>query len=215
MSGDAMPTEFRAKTWIHWAQALIFGFLAVFCLILGPLFLLEVLKDAKGASARDAGIALCAMSLPFSLIFASAVFNLKARRRPILRLCREGIEVIVLGSSSLDAIPLIPGLVRVAWLILSTQGFRRKLFCFPWECYEDAYVTGRPMVKRLTIVASGSSTDHESLPKDSYVTEQLVLVDAAFDTPLDEIADAIKWYANSSQIASNLPSWHTEYPSDG
>ena len=208
MSGDPMPTEFRAKTWIYRPLAAIFGGLAVFSLIFGPLFLFGLMKDAKGAPAKDAGIALCSMSVPFLFIFALAVFNLRARKRPILRLCREGIEVVVIGSSSLDAIPLIPSLVRVAWLIISTQGFRRRLFCFPWECYQDAYVSGLPMVKQLTIVASRYLQNYESLPKDSYVTEQLVLAEAAFDTPLDQIADAIKWYASTSLSSSNLPSWH-------
>ena len=208
MSGDAIQIEFRAKTWIYFPLSVIFGGLAAFSLILGPLFLFGVMKDARGAPATDAGIALCSMGIPFGLIFALNAFNIRARQRPILCLCREGIRIVVIGSSSLDGIPMIPAVVRVAWLIISTQGFRQKLFVCPWAWYQDVYVSGMPMARRLTIVASRSLPNYESIPSGAYTAEEVVLAEAAFDTPLDRIADAIKWYANSSQSRSDLPSWH-------
>ena len=81
-----MPTQFKAKTWIFVTQVLLFGGLAVFCMVLGPLFLFGLMNDAKGAPATDAGITLSVMIVPFLLIFALAMFNLRARRRPLLRL---------------------------------------------------------------------------------------------------------------------------------
>src|SRR5947199_5229803 len=98
----AMPTEFMARTWLFIVQALIFGGLASFSLVFGPLFLFGFMKKANGVSATDAGIALTALSVPFLLVFALAVYNLSARRRPLLRLCREGIEFVEIGASSLD-----------------------------------------------------------------------------------------------------------------
>ena len=73
------------------------------------------------------------MSVPFLLVFALAAYEIFARRRPLLRLCREGIEIVQIGESSLDGFPLIPGLIRVAWLILSTQGFRHPAIRIPWR----------------------------------------------------------------------------------
>jgi hypothetical protein len=207
MPRHAMPTEFMAKTWIFVVQSLIFGGLASFSLIFGPLFLVGFMKKANGASATDAGIALTAMSVPLLLVFALAVYNLSARRRPLLRLCREGIEFVEIGSSSLDGIPLIPGWVRIAWLVLSMQGFRKRVVRVPWRDFHDAWVSGPPMARRLTIDTSLSLAITGELPLGTFVTDRIVVSEAVFSTPLDQIDAAIKSIANSSIDLEHLASW--------
>ncbi|GAC1451915.1 MAG: hypothetical protein NVSMB9_36910 [Isosphaeraceae bacterium] len=208
MSRLEMPTQFMAKTWIFLVQAIVFGGLASFGLIMGPLSLFGFVHDVNGAPAIDAGVGLTAMSVPFLLVFALAVYNIRARRRPLLRLCREGIEIVEIGSSSLDGIPLIPGLIRLAWLILSTQGFRRRVVLVPWRNFQDARVSGPPMARRLTIHARQSLGTAEELPRNSLVIDQIVLEEVMFSTPLDQIAEAIQWYANGSTDLEDLASWN-------
>ncbi len=207
MSQLAKPTQFMAKTWIFVVQALIVGGFASFSLIFGPLFLFGLMKKADDTPATEAGIALTAFSVPLLLYMALVVYNLRARRRPLLRLCREGIEIVQIGSSWLDGIPLIPGLIRIAWLILSTQGFKQRVVRVPWRCFQDAWVSGPPMARRLTIVASLSLATAEDLPPGSFLTDQVVLPEVMFSTPLDQIAAAIKWNADVSMDLEHLASW--------
>jgi hypothetical protein len=207
MSRLEMPTQFMAVIWIFVVQSIIFGGLATFSLVFGPLFLFGFMNKANGAPATDAGIALTAMGVPFMLISALAVYNIRARRRPMLRLCREGIEIVEIGRSSLDGFPLIPGMIRVAWLILSMQGFRRRVVRVLWHDFEDAWVSGPPMARRLTILAPPSRGTAEALPRDSSVADQIVLTEVMFSTPLDNIAASIKWNANHSLDLRHLASW--------
>ncbi|MGL4550817.1 MAG: hypothetical protein ACRC33_06490 [Gemmataceae bacterium] len=209
-----MPNCFMGKTWIFVAQAVLFGCLALFSLVSGSLFLSGIAHKANGAPATDAGIALSIMSVPFLLLFALAVYNLRARRRPVLRLCREGIEITQIGSSSLDRIPLIPTLVRVAWLILSTQGFRRKIIRTPWGCFREARVSGPPMSRRLSITASPFPVG-EGVRVGPVEVVQGVYYEVEFTTPLDRIAEAIKSRADSPDGLSQLPSWAVDSVKEG
>ncbi len=202
-----MPTQFMAKRWIFVVQAIIFGGLASFSLIFGQLFLFGLAKNAKGAPATEAGIALTAMSLPLSLVFALSLYNLIARRRPLLRIYREGIEIIQIGSSSLDRIPLIPVLIRVAWLILSTEGFRQRVVRIPWRFFQDARVSGLPMVRCLTINASLTLAAVEELPSGFFIIDYVVLSQFSFSTPLDQIATTIKLAAEDPAYFGHLPNW--------
>src|SRR5690242_19356932 len=111
-------TEFVAKTWIFKAQALIFGGLGAFSLILGPLFLFQIMLNAHGKPATDAGIALTISSIPFLCLFALAIFNILARRQPPIRLFQEGLVIRRIGSSSLNRIPFVPAVLRIAWLFV-------------------------------------------------------------------------------------------------
>jgi hypothetical protein len=196
------PTQFQGKIWIYVAQAAVFGGLGMFSLVMGPLFLFGALKKADGTPATDAGIALCSMTVPFFLIFAFAMFNIRVRRLPVLQLFREGLEIVLIGTSSLDQIPL-PALIRIAWSIVSTEGFRTKVVRVPWECFRGVEVSGVPMARQLSIF---------KVPGDGVLAvesplEAIVLQEVLFKAPLEQIAHAIKVIANSSEASTHLPSW--------
>lgn len=203
----AMPTEFMGKTWIFVAQSLIFGGLASVSLIVGPLSLFGFMKKANGMPATDGGIALTVLGVPFLLVFALAVYNLSARRRPLLRLCREGIEFVQISSSSLDGIPLIPVWIRLMWLVLSRQGFRKQVVRVPWRAFQDAWVSGPPMARQLTINVSLSLATAEEVPLDTFVIDQIVVPEDMFSTPLDQIDAAIRLHANRPMDREHLASW--------
>jgi hypothetical protein len=208
MRASEAPSQFMAKTWIFVVQVIVLGSLAIFSLIFGPLFLFGYMNKANGAPATDAGIALSAMSLPLLLVSALAAYNLRTRRRPLLQLCREGIVIVQIGPSSLDGIPLIPGMIRMAWLIISTQGFRQRVICIPWAGYQDAWVSGPPMAHHLTILASLVLASEEALPLGWIPAEQVVLDEVSFVESLDQICEAIKFYGSSPTTRRRLPSWH-------
>jgi hypothetical protein len=174
-------------------------------LVFGPLFLFGLMKSADGRPTTDAGIALCIMSVPLCLVCALAVFNLMARRRPILRLCREGLEVNQIGVSSLDGVPLVPGWIRVAWLILSRQGFRQELVRTHWQTLESVHTGGVPMARTLTIDAAFyRRADADGSPSIS----QLCFREVAFEVPVDHIALAVNGFAHDPDSRGLLPSWN-------
>ncbi len=150
MSNEMPPTEFAAKTWIFKVQALIFGGLGLFSVILGPLFLLGVMLDAHGKPRPDAGIALTISGIVFLCPFALAIFNICARRQAPIRLYQEGIVVRRIGASTLDRIPFVPTLIRLAWLVISLQGFKHDTLVLPWETFRNAFISGMPMESRAT-----------------------------------------------------------------
>jgi len=207
MSYQTPPTQFRGKTWIVVVNAIVFGGLAGFCAVLGPLFLVGVLKPADGRPGTGAGIALSIISVPLVLVFVLAVFHVLARRRPVLRLCREGLEINLLGASSLDDVPLVPVFVRLTWLIVSLQGFRQQLVRARWEDLRGLRITGPPMARTLTIAAavdrSASPPDGQPGPKANRVS----FGEAAFARPLDQVASAIQAYHRNAKLRGRLPSW--------
>jgi hypothetical protein len=150
------------------------------------------------------------MSVPFLLLVVLAAYNIWARREPMLSLYRQGIVIVQIGASSLDGIPLIPVFVRVAWLIISTQGFRRKLVGIPWEFYQDARVSGPPMAHRLTIVSRSPLASEEDLPAGCISAKEVLLDEASFVEPMNQIADAIQSTAAYPTSWRHLPSWQRE-----
>ena len=204
MSFQTPPTRFTGKTWIFVAQSVIFGALAGISLLLGPLFLFGIMKDASGKSAVDADIALTIMSVPFLLVTALAVFNILARRRPIVSICREGVQVNLIGSSSLDGVPLLPSLIRVAWLILSFQGFKQQLLIAPWHSLHHARISGLQMARRFTIVGSFFPVARGGIGPAAPVATEVAFPEVAFDAPLDQVAAAINVYCQNPKLRDSL-----------
>jgi len=207
MSYETPPTQFRGKTWIVLVNAIVFGGLAGFSSVLGPFFLFGVIKPADGRPGTGAGIALSIISVPLLLVFILAVFHVLARRRPMLRICREGIEINILGASSLDDVPLVPVFLRLAWLIVSLQGFKRQLLRAPWEQFREARISGPPMARTLTIVASVDQSASRSKGEPAPTANDVSFGEAAFDRPLDQVVSAIQAYRRNVELRNRLPSW--------
>lgn len=206
------PTQFRGKTWISVAVAVVIGGLSAFCLVMGPPFLAGAVKAADGKPATGAGIALCIIGTLLAPVAALAVFRVVALRRPLVRLCREGIVVTLVGVSAFDELPYIPGLrrafalARLAWLIVSGQGFKRQFVYAPWECFQVAEVSGPMMARRLTIMATFFLPADRGAPPE-YYSDQIVFEEVAFAARLERVAQSLSGYAGDAQVRQLLPSW--------
>jgi hypothetical protein len=207
MALQSPATQFNGKTWIYLVLVLVFGGLACFCLLLGPLFLFGVLKRANGSPATDAGVALTIFAVPFSLLAALALFNILARRRPIIRVCRETLEINLIGSSSLDGVPLIPGAIRIAWLLVSMQGFKQQTLLAPWQSLRYVQISGPPMARTLTITGLLYRVGPGPAAQATPVANQISFSEAAFDVPLDRIAATVDAYWRNVESRRALPSW--------
>jgi hypothetical protein len=189
-------------------QVIVFGGLSVLSLIMGPLFYFGLLKDANNRNAPHAGIMLSIMGMLFLSIFCLALFNILARRQPLIRLYREGLELNILGSSTLDKVIFLPGIIRVAWLLISLQGFKRKIYRIPWHCYHVTRITGLPMCKIITFFADIFPSDASDFLTIQAVTHDISFPQVAFKCQLDQISDTIREYSSNEQMQFSLKSWN-------
>ncbi len=199
---------FYAKSWYLYVGAIVFTLFALFCAILGPLFLFEIIQRADGKPGTDGGVALSIMAVPMFLIALLSWFNVVARRKPLLRICEEGVEINVIGASSLDGTPLIPNLVRVAWLILSLQGFKKQIGWIPWEMFRSIEVVGLPMMRSLVIDATIAYPTFQGDGMTARIGDRIEFRDAEFQDPLEIIASTIHEFYHDRDARRLLPSLH-------
>jgi hypothetical protein len=201
-------TVFYAKCWFHYVGASVFTMLFLFCAIFGPLFLFEVIRRADGKPGTDAGVALCIIAVPMCLVAALGWFNVLARRKPLLRICGEGIEINIIGSCSLDGVPLVPTWIRVAWLVLSMQGFKTRTGWIPWEEFRGVQVKGMPMMRTLIIDATIAGPTSRGDQISAQIGNQIAFRDADFCDPLERIASAIEAFHDQPDARRTLPKLH-------
>jgi hypothetical protein len=182
--------------------------LALFCAILGPLFLFDIMKRADGKPGTEAGVAMSIMAVPMFLVALPGWFNVYARRKPLLRVCTEGMQINVIGASSLDGTPLIPNLVRVAWLILSLQEFKKQIGWIPWEMLRNIEVVGLPMMRSLVIDATIAYPTFRGDAMTARIGDSIAFRDAEFQDSLEVIASAIQQFYNDPDARIALPSLH-------
>ncbi len=182
--------------------------LALFCAIFGPLFLFDVMKRADGKPGTEAGVAMSIMAVPMVLFAMLGWINVYARRRPLLRVCEEGLEINVIGASSLDGTPLIPNLVRVAWLIVSLQGLKKQTGWMPWEMFRNIEVAGLPMMRSLVIDATIAYPTFRGNAVTAQIGNSVAFRDAEFRDPLELIASTIRAYNDDPDARKELPSLH-------
>ncbi|MAI32819.1 MAG: hypothetical protein CMM07_14250 [Rhodopirellula sp.] len=201
----AMPAYY-AKSWYLYVGAIVFTMLALCCAIFGPLLLFDIMKRADGKSGTEAGVAMSIMAVPMSLIALLGWFHVYARRKPLLRICEEGIEINVIGASSLDGTPLIPNLVRVAWLIMSLQGFKKQIGWIPWATLRNIEVVGMPMTRSLLIEATIAYPAFRGEAMTARIGDSIAFHAAEFRDPLEVIASTIQEFYNDPDARSALPS---------
>ena len=165
---------------------------------MGPLFLTGAMKRANGEPAKDAGIGITAVTVGLMVpATAMAWFNLRARRPPLLRIGRDGIEVRVIGQTTLDGIPGIPGVARFAWGVLSTQSFRSHTLRCAWKEIQKPRVAGLPGMRVLILDGTFRPIPNASSSVAEPVGNQIIFQQVDFKRPLQEVAEAIAFYAEN------------------
>ncbi|NNE00228.1 MAG: hypothetical protein HKN47_23150 [Pirellulaceae bacterium] len=202
-------TDFYAKTWYLNVAAVVFTCLGGFSALFRPLFLFEIMKRADGQSGTEAGTALSIMAIPLVLVAILAWFNVYARRKPLLRICKEGIEVNIIGASSLDGVPLIPTMVRVAWLILSGQGFKQQIGWISWNQINNVQISGLPGVRSLVIDASLVKPVARGEKTRTLLGSKINFRDAELRDPLESVAGAIWHYHHQPAARQSLTSLYS------
>lgn len=196
-----MLDRFRGKTWIYWAQLIGCGGLGFGSVILGVLFWTRAMTDAHDKPRPEAGPPLVFIGSCLLAVAALATYTIIGRITPLIRCFREGIECNLVGVTSLDNVPLVPGLVRVAWSILSLQGFRALRVRLPWTQFAGAEVHGIPMAYVLTL--SGAVINL----KTGRVTGLVIFAQYTLEDHPHQIAEVLNHLAANPARRSELPPW--------
>jgi hypothetical protein len=166
------------------------------------------MKGVDGKPATDAGIPMTLVTLGVFLpVFGVAVFNLRLRRAPLVRICRDGIETRLIGRTSLDGVPLVPAMVRFYWGFLSTQSFRNRALRTLWTDVRGAQVAGLPAMRVLTIDGVFREIPDGVLAVTEPVTYRVIFQQVDFKQPLQDVANAIAAYIANPSMRDTLSSW--------
>jgi len=195
-----MRDQFRGKTWIFWAQLIGCGCLGMFSLIFGTLFWSGAMTDANGQVRREAGPPMVIIGFCLAAVAVKAAVDIAARVGPVIRCYREGIECKIIGATSLDGMP-VPGLVRIAWGLVSLQSFRSRRLRVEWSHFRGAEVGGYPMAYVLTL--SGGFTNLT----DGGVVDVVRFQQVALRTHPEQVADALNHFACDADLRDRLASW--------
>jgi hypothetical protein len=140
-------------------------------------------------------------------VFVLAMFNLRIRRAPLVRICREGVETRLIGRTRLDGFPLVPVPIRLLWGFISTQFFRVRLFRVLWPDLGDVRVTGLPAMRVLAINGVFREIPDGLVIVTEPVASRVLFQQVDFKRPLHEVANAISVYNSDVSIRGSLPSW--------
>lgn len=193
--------QFWGKTWLWWVQAFIVGGLGLFSIPFGVLFWTGAMTDANGASRPTAGPPLVIIGSGLMLVAVMPLCRLIYLRKPVIRCFRDGLECRMFGATSLDRFPGIPKLVRLAWAIVSLQGFRGRCLRVTWPELVGVSWGGVRMARVLQI--QGRIVDRRT--GKSY--EQLRLAQARFIDSPQVIAAWLNGFAADPTARASLPEW--------
>ena len=204
----SLKHEFRAKTWTFWATILISGPMSLVLLGLAYFIATTPIKGrppnarvkrlALGTFAGGLGLLVIGVGLPG--------FQVWARRKPLVRLCREGVESLAIGETSLDDV-MVPRLVRFVWGIVSTQSFRTRTLRAGWAEVRGARVEGLPGMRVLIIDGHFDEFTGNPPEPSGRSTRQIIYQQAAFKDSLPTVAKAIKSYATNPPGRADLRRW--------
>ena len=196
-----MPDRFYGKTWIYWVQAVILGPFGLFAVTFGERFWTGAMTDANGEPRPAAGPSLVIIGSVLLVVCLMAIIHVARRVRPIVRIFRDGIECQIIGETSLDHVPAVPKFVRLAWAILSLQGFGARRVRFAWPQFEAARVGGPWLEQWLAL--DGSPVD----ARTGLDGGRILFAQVAFRVPLQAVADALNEFAADPAARGRLAAW--------
>ncbi len=194
-----IPDRFRGKTWIYRAQIAFALFFGVMWLIIGVVFSSGKAKNAQGQPvSANIGYGLLGAGAAALVYAALDMVNLRARKQPVVRIYREGIEFDRYSCDFIDERELgLTSLHLIAAVLSGRAGGR--YFRASWPEIEAVGIGGG-IGKRGLVVEGTFAPGDPAAP----TAQRLVLPESRFRGRLEPIVEAINRHANQPQA---LPSW--------
>lgn len=131
---------FRPRRWYLLAGAVTLGFLGTMCAALGVAALVRTLRPA-------AAVTPAALGAVFLYLAAVLVFQWRARRRAVVRPCREGVQVRLIGAPP----PGPSRWPRALRGLAPGRAFRVTAYRIPWSGLVDARAESRGLAPTLVL----------------------------------------------------------------
>jgi hypothetical protein len=187
------PTRFYARTLLYWAGVFTIGpFASIGC------------YEGLSGKAGDASITITIIGLILAILVIAWVFQIFARRQPLLQFYREGIMIRLIGTRMPEyfvGIGMIIAVFIIYWQFITLKLFQIRTIHWRWENLE-------PMLpKKGTLWIAGESGKDVPL---GYATYSSTYETDPFVKYLDDVIEAVQFYYHNPDQRETLPSWQDE-----
>jgi hypothetical protein len=196
-----LKREFRARLWISWAHLIIFGGLGVFAMTFGVLMWTGRFRNIYDEPVREGGPPCFFTGVGMTTFAGLAFYNIIASSGALIGCFREGIQCKLVARTELDSVPLVPGMLRIAFAIVTGQGFRMRFVRYRWEHFAGAHVTGGVGTRNLMLDGAGLLDNGK--PTGGLVFPQVQLRD-----DVEEIAAWLNAWSRDAEQIQRFPSWN-------
>jgi hypothetical protein len=206
---DEFATEYRAKTLSQWVGACVSGGMTLGCLY-GLLCLTHLIGDQAPKPWRGDAAAAVVIALMTAMVLprcALSLYQALGRRKPVIQICREGLEVRLVGWNSLENVAHLPEWISYVWSVLSFQGFRTRRLRLMWADLEKPRLTGRASVRVLVLRGRFWKAGEEGDPRNSPAADYARFDQQDFAVPMDDIATAVVRFQENEKQRGFLPGW--------
>jgi hypothetical protein len=196
---NVISNRFYGKTEILWVFVLFFSYVSIIPCIAGPLFLFDIIKTADGRPGHIAGIPLTILGFLFMPFVITFVFHLIIRQKPLIRLYKEGIQLMdVVLPTPIDLCRLV-----------TLKEFRIQTLRLEWEKI-DTIFCGHGT---LGIIGNSTHTENQPIDKNDSPIQIFSYDTDSFAMPLKNVGDILCYFHYNSEARRILPSWKNKFPS--
>lgn len=196
-----VSTEYRfyAKTWMLWAFTLIGVPAAIFCIIMGPLFMFGIIEPANGEPGQIPGIIISIIGILLIPIMSTVVFWLLESQKPIVVCFQEGIFIRLIGESvgRMSAILSLYLLILI-WHVITGKAFKTQTLFYEWGEITSVFQTAD---KSAFAIVGPSLSETES----EHGADAFGFSAESFNVPMERVYKTIQSYFQKPETRVMLP----------
>lgn len=204
---EKLRTAFYGKRWLFALGGSIAAFVFISMAMMGSLILLGQVNDDFGKPLPPvAGVAVSAIAILLGFLTWVLWKNFFARGRPLIRICRDGVEVRVIAASALNEDWTIPSKPVLLWRIITGSGYGNRVGWISWDLLRSVTIVG---ISEKKLVLEGPVAVPTALKGDEITARigaNLAFKDSQLKNRLQTIADTILTYKDSTDRRQSLPS---------
>lgn len=204
---EKLQTVFYGKRWLLALGGSIAAFVFISMAMMGPLMLLGQVKDDFGKPFPPvAGVILSSIAIFLGFLTWVLWKNFLVRGRPLIRVCREGVEVRIIAASALNDDWTMPSKPVLLWRIITGSGYGNRIGWISWDLLRSVTIVGNSEKK---LVLEGPVAVETAVKGDELTARigaNLAFKDSQLKNRLQTIADSILTYKNSTDSRQSLPS---------